>query len=424
MARELAYVLINPYTIAKSRTGGVIARYIARTNLAIAGARMFGPSHELADEYAALIRSHARETSDTDHLIADYVSTSYIPNPTTGRPRRVMMLLFEGEDAVRKIWQATGSATLKSGSGETIRDTYGDYIVGVSGQVQYFEPAVLVAPTKKRAEYTLRLWAKYSTRDGGLIDTATDVMEGSNVEKTLVMLKPDNFRIPSARAGNIIDILSSSGLRIIAARKFSMTVAQAEAFYGPIREALENKFAAIGSARAARALTKEFGFDVPEQTLTAICLELGPLFAKAQFESIVKFMTGYRPSECSGHEGTTLGKENCIALVYDGVDAVRKIRTLLGTTDPSKATPGSVRREFGSDIMVNAAHASDSVENAAREMGIIQVDADDVKLLVDRFYGTPVTRILAWKTQLPRVGADMMRRFKDSWKATSPSTQE
>ena len=52
MAKELAYVLINPYTIRKSRTGGVIARYLSRTDLRLVGARMFGPSQQLAAEYA------------------------------------------------------------------------------------------------------------------------------------------------------------------------------------------------------------------------------------------------------------------------------------------------------------------------------------------------------------------------------------
>jgi nucleoside diphosphate kinase len=422
MTQELGYVLINPYTIAKSRTGGVIARYVARTNLQLVGARMFGPSRELVEAYSALIRSHARDASDPAHLIADYVLSSYMPNPSTGRPRRVMLLLFKGEDAVANIWRATGSATLKSGSGETIRDTYGDYIVSVTGAVQYFEPAVLVAPSRRRAEQTLRLWARYASSDGGMIGGATDVPEGGNAERTLVMLKPDNFRVPSARAGNIIDILSSSGLRITCVRKFSMTVAQAEQFYGPIRETLEQKFAAFGAERAARALTQEFGFDVPRETLAVICREIGPLFARAQFESIVHFMTGYRPARCQPHEKERLGKENCLALVYDGPNAVRKIRSLLGTTDPSKAPPGSVRREFGSDIMVNAAHASDSVENAAREMAIIDVQADDIKPLVDRHYGSPVSRVRAWTDRMPRVGTDWWRRFKDSWKAEAPST--
>ncbi len=44
---------------------------------------------------------------------------------------------------------------------------------------------------------------------------------------------------------------------------------------------------------------------------------------------------------------------------------------MLGPTDPTKAPWGTVRAEFGSDVMVNTAHASDSVENAQREMKII-----------------------------------------------------
>jgi len=80
-------------------------------------------------------------------------------------------------------------------------------------------------------------------------------------------------------------------------------------------------------------------------------------------------MSGHAPSELPEAEWTNPGTEKCIALVYEGVNAVAKIRDVLGPTDPSKAPPGSIRREFGSTIMVNAAHASDSPENARRENG-------------------------------------------------------
>ena len=392
MARELAFVLINPYTIAKSRTGGVIARYTGRTDLNFVAARMFGPSEALVRDYAALIRQAETESPRTAELIAQYILDSYTPIAATGKRRRVMMLLFEGEDAIRKIWDVTGSATLKEGSGQTVRDTYGDYIVDAQGEVRHFEPAVLVAPTKTRAAATLTLWAKHSERDGGLLDQSTDVPEGSGIEKTLVMLKPDNFRTRSYRPGSIIDLLSSSGLRIIAVKKFSMTVAQAEEFYGPVREVLRGKFRDIGATRAAAALSREFGFSVSPEALDMICTQMGPLFADAQFESIVKFMTGYKPSDCTAEEKSVRGIEECLALVYDGVDAVSKIRGILGATDPSKASPGSVRHEFGSDVMVNAAHASDSTENAEREMRIIRVKEDTIKAWADRYYpgGMPV----------------------------------
>ena len=52
MAKELGYVLINPYTIRKSRTGGVINRLLSWGRLSLVAARMFAPSVELVEEYA------------------------------------------------------------------------------------------------------------------------------------------------------------------------------------------------------------------------------------------------------------------------------------------------------------------------------------------------------------------------------------
>jgi nucleoside diphosphate kinase len=66
---------------------------------------------------------------------------------------------------------------------------------------------------------------------------------------------------------------------------------------------------------------------------------------------------------------------------------VAKIRDVLGPTDPSKAPAGSIRREFGSNIMVNAAHASDSAENARREMRIVNVGDNGFKRIVEAVYG-------------------------------------
>jgi len=98
-------------------------------------------------------------------------------------------------------------------------------------------------------------------------------------------------------------------------------------------------------------------------------------------------MSGRAPSETSPEELNKPGSEKCIALVYEGVEAVRKIRDVLGPTDPSKAPPGSIRREFGQTIMVNAAHASDSEENAGREMKIINVGENNFREIVEDFYG-------------------------------------
>jgi hypothetical protein len=114
---------------------------------------------------------------------------------------------------------------------------------------------------------------------------------------------------------------------------------------------------------------------------------LGPIYGDSQFENIVKFMSGRSPSETPMGELNKPGPEKCIALVYEGVEAVRKIRDVLGPTDPSKAPPGSIRREFGQTVMVNAAHASDSPENAEREMSIVNVGENNFRHVVEEFYG-------------------------------------
>ena len=98
-------------------------------------------------------------------------------------------------------------------------------------------------------------------------------------------------------------------------------------------------------------------------------------------------MAGARPSDTFPEKRDEPGTEKCIALVYQGEDAVRKIREVLGPTDPAKAPPGSIRKEFGQTIMINAAHASDSVENAKREMAIVRVEENNFKALIENFYG-------------------------------------
>ena len=97
-------------------------------------------------------------------------------------------------------------------------------------------------------------------------------------------------------------------------------------------------------------------------------------------------MSGRRPSQTADEKKNESGTEKCIALVYQGEDAVQKIREVLGPTDPSKAPPGSIRKEFGQTIMINAAHASDSIENARREMKIVQVEENNLKPLIEDFY--------------------------------------
>lgn len=385
MANELAFALINPYTISKSRTGGVIGRIITRTGLEVVAARMFGPSQELTDKFVAMIRDTKDIEKAERELIADYVAANYGPEPKTGRRRRVMMLLFEGPNAVEKVAKAVGSIRASDNSGETVRDTFGDYVVDASGKVQYFEPAVMMGRTPETVAKVLKLWCSYSAKDGGLISDAIDVGTAES-QRTLVIIKPDNFKFPSARPGNIIDIFSASGLRIIGAKVHRMSVAEAEDFYGPVQAVLQRKLKAPAGDRAAKALAVEFGLDIDEKMQTALGELIGPTIGDQQFHQIIQFMTGYWPPSLSDDDKKQPGKERCLVLIYSGKNAVEKIRKILGPTDPSKAEPGSVRKEFGKDIMINAAHASDSPESCEREMKILKVEQDIISPTVAKFY--------------------------------------
>ncbi len=315
---------------------------------------MFAPGAELAKRYASTIvtETDPRHRA-TQELIREYVLKNFT-GEKNGQHARVLFLIFRGPDAVEKIHQTVGHIVHERTSGETIRDTYGDYITDDSGKVTYFEPGVLAVFDSKAVERDLKLWAEFSDSDGGILDRTVRFPANAKIEKTLVLIKPDNFKFPNLRPGGVIEVFSRSGLTIIGFKVHCMSVAQAEEFYGPVLPVLEKK--------------------------------LGSKSGRDSWESIVEFMAGRKPSECSPEDRGALGTEKSIAIVYQGVDAVRKIRDVLGPTDPAKAPPGSIRREFGQTIMINAAHASDSLDNAKREMAIVQIDENNFKPLIENFY--------------------------------------
>jgi len=352
---ELAYAIITPYSMRKSRTGGIIARLISRTGLDLVAARMFVPSSELARRYAETIVSETEPAHRaTQELIRDYVLKNFA-GEKDGHAARVVILVFRGANAAQRMRETVGHISHEETRGETIRDTFGDYITDDAGKVTYFEPAVVAAFNPKTIERDLMLWSEFSDRDGGVLDEAIQFPKEANIEKTLVLIKPDNFKFPNTRPGAVLEVFSRTGLYIIGFKVHRMSVAQAEDFYGPVLPVLQEK---LGHAKGRDA-----------------------------WEDVVQFMAGARPSDTLPEKRNEPGTEKCIALVYQGENAVSKIRDVLGPTDPAKAPPGSIRKEFGQTIMINAAHASDSVENARREMAIVCPEENNFKALIDNFYG-------------------------------------
>ena len=161
MSQQLAYVIVTPYSLYKSRTGGILSRLISRTGLDLAAMRMFAPSPELAKEYAGTIVS-AQDPQDRkiQELLREYVLQNLSPDPKTGRRRRVLVMVFQGDEAVRKVRGVVGNLSPDRRGGETIRDTYSDLIMDDTGGVRYFAPAVLASPNEQEAETKLKLWAR------------------------------------------------------------------------------------------------------------------------------------------------------------------------------------------------------------------------------------------------------------------------
>lgn len=128
-----------------------------------------------------------------------------------------------------------------------------------------------------------------------------------SIQKTLGLIKPD--ALERGKQAQIMDRILAKGFRITAMKQLRLTKAQAEAFY---------------AEHAQR-----------------------PFFAS---------LTGYMTS--GPIIAMTLEKENAIA----------DWRTLMGATNPAKADPGTIRKDFAVDMEKNSVHGSDSETSAAREV--------------------------------------------------------
>ena len=179
---ELAYAIITPYSMRKSRTGGIIARLISRTGLDLVAARMFAPSEELVRRYAQTIVSETEPGHRaTQELIRQYVLRNFTGEKQAQRAR-VLCLVFRGSDAAAKMRETVGHIRHETTAGETIRDTFGDYITDDSGKVTYFEPAVVAAFDARAIERDLKLWTEFSDRDGGVLDQVVQFPANAQVE--------------------------------------------------------------------------------------------------------------------------------------------------------------------------------------------------------------------------------------------------
>jgi nucleoside diphosphate kinase len=386
----ISYVMVTPYTIAKSRTGGVIARLLSRLDLELVGAQTLALDSAVVAEYAALIRKQGKpDTTKGSELLADYVEHHFAPSE--GRRHRALLLIFRGKDPCGKLADVCGALFaqnqgIESITGETIRDTYADLITSLEDpqRVSYFEPAVLTPRRQASADENLAMFARFLKGQDNIVKNMA-YPDPSKIEETLVIIKPDNWAYASSRPGTIIDMFSRTGLRIIGNKVHRFSLAEALEFYGPVEKALKERLAPDFGKKVKEYIEKEFDLPLSGAIEKVLTENIGIEYAENQFRRIIEFMSGRDPGTCPVEEVHNPGSVKCMLLLYEGENAVAKIRTVLGPTDPLKAPGGTVRREFGSSVMVNTAHASDSPENAKREMDIIRIHENAVADIIHSY---------------------------------------
>ena len=180
-------------------------------------------------------------------------------------------------------------------------------------------------------------------------------------------------------------MFSRTGLRIIGCKLEQLSVSESIEFYSPVKKALESKLSSVAARQARQYLEERFDVSLSDSLEERLAETFGIEYAAEQFIKIVEFMSGRRPADQPSDEWDNPGSVRSMVLVYEGENAVQKIRSVLGPTDPTQAPGGTIRKEFGSDVMVNTAHASDSPENAIREMRIVKIQQNPLVSLIDNY---------------------------------------
>jgi nucleoside diphosphate kinase len=248
------------------------------------------------------------------------------------------------------------------------------------GKVSYFEPAVITPRYQKWADRDLALFADFLRGQENIIRNMV-YPDPSKIEQTLVIIKPDNWQYASSKPGTIIDMFSRTGLRIVGIKVHRFSLAEALEFYGPVEAALREKLAPVFGEKAREILEREFGVPLNGKTGQSLTDSFGVEYARDQFFRLINFMSGKRPDR-TPEDRDRPGSVKSMILVYEGENAVKKIRDVLGPTDPLKAPGGTVRREFGSSVMINTAHASDSPESFERERRIVRTGENSLASII------------------------------------------
>ncbi len=387
MNTDLTFVAVTPYSLLKSRTGGIIGRILALGgDVRFVGARMYAPSDDMVDAWLKTL--DAEDLPDVmANALRGYVDENLRPDNPFGISNRMMMLLFEGSDPLRSLLEGVVGEMTFDVRGNTIRGTYGDFVFR-DEELSFFEPSVLMPGTPAANVAQLEMLRDFAMKDGGILTDVVQYEDPSDVQTTLVIIKPDNFLRRSTRPGNIIDMFSREGLFIVGTRMLQLSQEDAEEFYGPLRKIFIEKLRGRVADRAAEGLSSVFEFAIADDMKEQVAEALKGANAEHEFRKITNYMTG---QDEAGAQLPAEERGKCLALLYQGPNAIERIRSRLGATNPQEAEAGTIRSIYGYDLMKNGAHASDSPESAERERKIVGLWEEgkscDFKDVIERHLG-------------------------------------
>ena len=387
MDTDLTFVAVTPYSLLKSRTGGIIGRILALGgDVRFVGARMYAPSDDMVDAWLKTL-----EAEDLPDVMANalrgYVDENLRPDNPFGISNRMMMLLFEGSDPLRSLLEGVVGEMTFDVRGNTIRGTYGDFVFR-DGELSFFEPSVLMPGTPAANAAQLKMLRDFAMKDGGILTDVVKYEDPSVVQTTLVIIKPDNFLRRSTRPGNIIDMCSRGGLFSVGTRMLQRSQEDAEEGYGPLRNIFIEKLRGRVADRAGDGLASVFEFAITDDMQEKVADILKAANAEHEFRKITNYMTG---QDEAGAQLPPEERGKCLALLYQGPNAIERIRGRLGATNPDEAEAGTIRSIYGYDLMKNGAHASDSPQSAERERKIVGLweegESCDFKDVIERHLG-------------------------------------
>lgn len=366
---DLAFAWVTPRSLACGLEGGILARLLSIPGINLQGARMYAPSDAMIDDYIEVHKAVNRPQPFRPFV--EYLeSLKSANNADRGYPNHLMMLLFTGNKPLDPIMNAIGEELpdpRRPNVGKTIRGAYGHHRRDAQGKISEFEPALVGAQHSEACHKYLEVFSKYADTDGGVL-----ISPDQWNEVGMVMIKPDMLERPSSKPGHIMDLFSSTGLRLVGSRMLSMSVKEATDFYGFLQPIFAKKLAPKVDQILRQRLDGAFEFQVSDHEYEIMTALLKQKNATSEVASIIHYMTGVYPRhDLTEAERSKRGTARCLALLYHGPNAIQTIRNKLGSTDPGQAEVGTIRSDYGMDVMRNSAHASDSLEALHRERRIV-----------------------------------------------------